>query len=102
MADIDKIREGTVADAEKKLAGLSDAELKQLHDDESGDKNRATLIEAIEAEQDKRGEKTDDTPSAAYKRGREAFRHGIPRDSSPYLDKDRDDWQAGWDFQKDS
>jgi len=102
MADIEKIREGTVSDAEKKLASLSDAELKQLQEDEKGDKARTTLLEAIEAEQDKRGDTVEETVSAAHKRGREAFRHGIPRDSSPYLDKERDDWQAGWDFQKDS
>lgn len=55
MADVRKISEGTVADAEKQLAELSDAELAELHKiEEGGDNPRTTLLDAIHREQDSR------------------------------------------------
>lgn len=65
MTDVTKLREGTVPDIEKKLAGLSDADLKALHDAEDGTDNpRSTLLDAIHVEQDKRKatEAEDDRP----------------------------------------
>lgn len=55
MAEVKKLAEGTVPEAEKKLGKLSDAELTELHDIEHGaDNPRTTLLDAIHREQDKR------------------------------------------------
>lgn len=57
MADLNEIAGGTVADAEKQLSSLSDQELRDLRDIEKAGKDRSTLIEAIDAELDGRGDK---------------------------------------------
>lgn len=48
MADLQKIADGTVAEAEKQLDDLSPDELKELRQIESDGKDRSTLIAAID------------------------------------------------------
>ena len=59
MADVNKLSEGTVADAEKELPNLSDAELQELNQAEKDGKNRTTMLDAIKAEQDSRAGDSD-------------------------------------------
>lgn len=54
MADIKKLSEGTVKDAQKALPNLSDAELNELEQAEKDGDGRVTLLEAIESEREGR------------------------------------------------
>ena len=60
MTDLNKLAEGTVEDISGKLAGLSDDDLKSLHDIEEAGAGRTTLLSAIDRERDGRGEKSID------------------------------------------
>lgn len=64
MTDLAKLTEGTVAEAEKALAKLSDAELTELHDLEQAGQGRTTLLAAIDKERDGR-KPAADAPDAA-------------------------------------
>lgn len=107
MTTVKELSEGTVADAKKELPDLTDAQLRELHDLEEGkDDPRSTLLDAIHVEIDSRkkagAEEGRLSASQEYTKGREAYRNGIPRDSSPFIGSKREDWLAGWDFQRES
>lgn len=102
MADLQKIADGTVADAEKALSGLNAQELRDLRDLEKNGKDRVTLIDAIDAELEGRDETEtrDAAEVAAYNQGRHARKSGIGEAESPHgKGALRDAWVEGWKFQ---
>ena len=103
MADLQKIADGTVADAEKELSKLSVAELTELRALEKDGKDRTTLIDAIDSELDGREEEAparDAAEQAAFNQGRHARKNGIGEAESPHgKGVMRDAWVEGWKFQ---
>ena len=90
MADVNKLSEGTVADAKAALGDLSDAELRELHDAEEGkDDPRSTLLDAIHVEQDKRKASEDERPLGSDKKPIKQAGDSVNRDSAQNVDDGR-------------
>lgn len=108
MADVKKLADGTVKDAEKALPDLSDAELNELREAEAKGKGRVTLLDAIDSERLSRESEADEPETEprdaaevkAYEQGRHARKNGIGKAESPHGKGDlRDAWVEGWKFQ---
>ena len=108
MADLQKLADGTVADAEKALPKLKAFELAELRDMEKAGKNRSTLLDAIDAAEAKaleaapgpEADKRDAAEQAAYNQGRHARKNGIGEAQSPHSKGVmRDAWVEGWQYQ---
>lgn len=108
--EVNELLTGTADEIKPRLADLSNADLRKLHDAEEAGENRSTLLHAIDVarEDDTAGDPPTASLSADYpaefEAGRRARASAISRDDAPH-DTGTDQsaaWQEGFDSLEDN